>query len=113
VSTAITIPIADEMGLLWHNTKYMNLPVCCHARAQSGSATTCYAPNRMLAKQRLPAICLVPHGIVTADGTPELVVGHSVQQVVGGVADDLINGDDLTLDAVQEACPKLVPPALI
>ena len=40
----------------------------------------------------------------------ELVVGHSVEELVAGVLDDLVDGDHLTLDSVQEAGPELVAP---
>lgn len=42
--------------------------------------------------------------------TPELVVGHCVEQLVAGVLDDLIDGDHFALDPVQEPSAELVAP---
>ena len=43
---------------------------------------------------------------------PVLVVRHGIEQVVAGVLDDLIDGDDLALHAIQEPRCELVTPGI-
>jgi len=42
--------------------------------------------------------------------SPVLVIWHGVHEVASRVAQDLVDGDDLSLDAIQEACLELVSP---